>query len=210
MTLQEILIDTAAYLDQTTDLPTGDDYNTRVNFANQAIVTWQKAYRWNELKAKYVFTASTMATISLPSDLDVMAGNPQELMQNSVWREHIQVDPKMAYSPNPQAYICWQLGNDRSGFNLIFNNLASGATIALDYYKTAATLATLTDKVEMMDGSYVSDYVISKVLEARGDDRFPIVSSRAQQKLVGMIGDNQSGANSVTRAPKYRYRLGRR
>lgn len=210
MTLEDILIETAAYLDQTTDLPTGDDYDTRVNFANQAIVTWQKAYRWNELKKKYVFSASTMATISLPSDFDVLSGNPQELLQNNNWREHTQVDPKMSYPPNPQAYICWQLGNERQGVNLIFNNLASGATISLDYFKTADSLATLTDKVEMADGSYVSDFVISRVLEARGDDRFPIVTSRAQQKLVGMIGDNQSGATSVTRAPKYRYRLGRR
>lgn len=210
MTLEDILIETAAYLDQTTDLPTGDDYDTRVNFANQAIISWQKAYRWNELKKKYVFSASTMATIPLPSDFDVLSGNPQELLQNNNWREHIQVDPKMSYPPDPQAFICWQLGNERQGVNLIFNNLASGATISLDYFKTADSLATLTDKVEMADGSYVSDFVISRVLEARGDDRFPIVTSRAQQKLIGMIGDNQSGANSVTRAPKYRYRLGRR
>ena len=86
MTLQEILIDSAAYLDQTTDLPTGDDLDVRVNFANQAVVTWQKAYRWNELKSKYVFASSTMATVSLPSDFDVFFGNPMELISGNDWR----------------------------------------------------------------------------------------------------------------------------
>jgi len=210
MTLQEILIDSAAYLDQTTDLPTGDDLDVRVNFANQAVTTWQKAYRWNELKSKYVFSSSTMATVSLPSDFDVFFGNPMELIGGNDWREHTLVDSKQIYTNDPNNYICYQLGNDRQGFNLIFNNLTSGTTISLDYFRTASALVTLTDKLEMMDGSYVSDYVISKVLEARSDDRFPIVGARAQQKLSGMIGDNQSGATSVTRAPKMRYRLGRR
>jgi hypothetical protein len=96
------------------------------------------------------------------------------------------------------------------GNNLILNGLSSGATVSIDYFRHAASLATLTDTCEVPDCNYVVNGIIASVLQARGDDRFPVVEAKTQNLLVGMIGDNQSSASSSTRAPKRSYHLGRR
>lgn len=204
MTLQEILINTSAYLDQSTDLPTGDDYDTRVNYANQRIREWENAYRFNELKTNLTLSA-TLATISLPSDFTAIAGNPQVLLDSSgTYQEYTQVDPSYIYS-QVNKHFSYILGD-----NIIFNGLSSGATVSIDYYRSAATLATLTDICEVPDGNYVVNGVIANVLQARGDDRFPIAEAKTKELLIGMIGDNQSSASSSTRSPKRSYHLGRR
>lgn len=204
MTLQEILIDTSAYLDQTTDLPTGDDLAIRVNYANQRVREWENSYRFEVLKKRYVLSA-TMATISLPSDFVAIAGNPQALLDsNGNFQEYTQVDPSYIYSQT-NSHFSYKLEN-----NLIFNGLSSGATVSIDYFRSAATLATLTDVCEVPDHNYVTNGIIASVLQARGDDRFPIVEAKTQNLLIGMIGDNQSSASSSTRSPKRSYHLGRR
>lgn len=210
MTLQEILINSSAYLDQNIDVPTGDDLDTRVNYANMRVREWEKAYKFNELKTKYIFTASTLASVSMPSNFSEIAGNPQELLDgNNNWQEHTQVDPSYVYDQTND-YFCYLLGSKYQGYNMVFNKLSVGATMSVDYFRTAATLATLTDICEVTDCNYVVQGVIASVLQARGDDRFPIVEAKAQQLLSGMIGENQSSANSSTRAPKKSYHLGRR
>lgn len=210
MTLQEILINSSAYLDQNIDLPTGDDLDTRKNYANQRVREWEKAYKHKVLKTKYIFTASTLASITMPSNFSSMAGDPQELLDgNNNWQSHAEVDPSYIYDQTDNNF-CYLMGSEYQGFNLIFNNLSVGATMSVDYYRTAATLATLTDICEVPDGNYVTQGVIASVLQARGDDRFPIVESKTQQLLLGMIGSEQSSANSSSRAPKKSYHLGRR
>lgn len=209
MTLEEILIESSSYLDQTTEIPTGDDYDVRVNFANRAINDWQTAYRFDELKKKYVFVASTLATIPMPNDFSVIRQDPQECKENGSWINHHLIDSKFAYTDAP-IYHCYLQGNAREGFSLYFNNLAVGATISIDYYRSATSLTTLTDVPEMSDPTFITDSIIASVLEARGDDRFPIVRARAQTKLNGMVGDNQSGATSATKVPRQYYKLGRR
>lgn len=209
MTLQEILTDSSAYLDQSTNLPTGDELNTRVNYANQVVKNWASAYKFKERKAKYVFTASTLATISMPTDFEDMNGNPQELVSGGAYQEHTEIDPKFSYN-QVDSHFCYLLGDPKAGYSLVFNNLAVGATTSVDYFKKVSVMATLTDVCEVPDGTYVTDGLIAYVLESRGDDRFPTVSARVLSKLQAMIGDNQSGANSATRAPKVNYHLGRR
>lgn len=204
MTLQEILINTSAYLDQSTDLPTSDDYDTRVNYANQRIKEWESAYRFNELKSKYVLGA-TMASIPLPSDFSAIAGDPKELLDsNNTWQTYVQVDPSYIYDQE-DTHFSYILNN-----TIVLNGLNSGATVSIDYYRHANALATLTDECEVPDCNYVVNGVIAMVLQARGDDRFPVVEAKAQSLLSGMIGDNQSSASSSTRAPKKSYHLGRR
>ncbi len=204
MTLQEILINSSAYLDQSTSIPTSDDFNIRLNFANQRIREWENSYRFSELKTKYTIGA-TLASIPLPSNFSAIAGNPKELLDsNNNWQEYTQVDPSYIYDQQDPhfSYIL----ND----TIIFNNLSSGATISIDYFRSAATLATLTDVCEVPDGNYVVNGIIASVLQARNDDRFPVVEAKTQNLLMGMIGNNQSSGSSSTRAPKKNYHLGRR
>jgi len=204
MTLQEILINTSAYLDQSIDLPTGDDLNTRVNYANQRISEWESAYRFNDLKTNFTLSA-TLATISLPTNFSAIAGDPKELLDsNNTWQTYVQVDPSYIYDQE-DTHFSYKLGN-----NLILNGLSSGATVSIDYFRHAASLATLTDICEVPDCNYVVNGIIASVLQARGDDRFPVVEAKTQNLLMGMIGDNQSSASSSTRAPKRSYHLGRR
>lgn len=204
MTLQEILVNTSAYLDQSTDLPTGDDYDTRVNYANQRISEWENAYRFENLKSKYVLSA-TLASIPLPSNFSAIGGNPKVLLDsNNNWDEYTQVDPSYIYDQRDPKFS--YILND----TIIFNGLTSGATVSIDYFRTATALATLTDVCEVPDCNYVVNGIIASVLQARGDDRFPVVESKTQNLLMGMIGDNQSSASSSTRVPKKSYHLGTR
>lgn len=204
MTLQEILINSSAYLDQNIDLPTGDDLDTRINYANQRIKEWERAYRFNELKTNYTLGA-TLASIPLPTDFSAIAGDPKELLDSgNNWQVYPQVDPSYIYN-QPDSHFSYIL-ND----TIVFNGLSSGATVSIDYYRTATALATLTDVCEVPDSNYITQGVIAMVLQARGDDRFPIVEAKAQQLLSGMIVENQSSASSSTKAPKKLYKLGRR
>lgn len=210
MTLQEILIDSSAYLDLDPTLPTGTELDVRINYANQRVREWENAYKFSDLKTKYVFTASTLASISMPSNFNSLAGNPHELLDSAGnYQEHSQIDPSYIYDQKDKNF-CYLLGSSYQGYNLIFNNLSVGATMTVDYYRSAATLATLSDVCEVPDCGFVTQGVIASVLQARGDDRFPIVEANAQKRLLGMIGDNQSSTSSVNKAKKLNYSLGRR
>jgi len=207
-TLQQILIDANSYLDLSATLPIGDDLSVRTNYAQQAVREWSDAYRWKELSKKITVFA-TMGTLSLPTDFKELEGIPRDL-NNNYYPEVQEYASSYMNSKDKYSYV---EGNQSSGYVLTFNSLASNATLSITYQRQPSNMATLTDICEVPDDQFVVNKVISKVLQSRSDERFPVVEANAQRLLRNMIGRNMiqtpGGNNAVKRGGSSAWRIGK-
>lgn len=212
-TLDQILRNSNSYLDLTTDLPTGDDLDVRINYAQQAIDEWGAIYNWKQLNQVYSPSAATMASLPLPSNFRRFLGAPRNMIGSNSWQEYPEILPEERYLKNGSDYYCYVLGNPSSGYVAIFNNLASNASLSIDYQRYPSNVATLTDAVEVDDGEYIKMKVISYVLQSRSDDRFPQVEADANRMLQNMISRETNrtpgGSHSTIKRGSSAYRLGR-
>lgn len=196
-TLQQILIDATAYLDLTAEIPTGDDLNARINYAQQAVREWSDAYRWKDLSTPLTSVA-TLATISLPTNFKEFEGQPKDLLGNF----YPEIRPADRVYKSTSDKYCYVEGNQSQGYITTFNGLASLATLSLTYQRQPSNMATLTDVCEVPDDLFVVQKVISLVLQSRSDERFPNVDADANRRLANMIGRNMitnPGGNNTTR-----------
>ena len=182
-TLSQILVDSNSYLDLDAVLPTGDDLNVRVNYAQQAVREWADSYRWKALTTPLT-TLATAGTISLPSNFKELETIPVDVNGNR-YTEILPKDRIYKDSSDKYSYI---VGNEASGFILYANSLASLATLSIVYQRSPSNMATLSDVCEVPDDMYVVQKVISLVLQSRSDERFPLIEADAQRRLANMIG----------------------
>lgn len=207
-TLQQILIDSTAYLDLTAELPTGDDLTARVNYAQQAVREWGDAYRWKELSTPYTAIAS-LGTISLPTNFKELEGQPKDTSNNF----YPEIRPADRVYQGTSDKYCYIEGNQSQGYITTFNGLTSLATLSLTYQRQPSNMATLADICEVPDDLFVVQKVISLVLQSRSDERFPTVEADAQRRLANMIGRNMitnpGGTNETRRSGSSAYRIGK-
>lgn len=207
-TLQQILIDSTAYLDLTAELPTGDDLEVRTNYAQQAVREWADSYRWKELSTPLT-TVATLTTISLPTNFKELEAKPKDSLGN-YYPEIQPADRVYKDASDKYSYI---EGNESKGYIATFNSIASLATLSLTYQRSPSNMATLTDICEVPDDMFVVQKVISYVLQSRSDERFPTVEADAQRRLANMIGRNMvttpGGDNKTRRTGSSAYRIGR-
>lgn len=211
-TLSQVLIDANSYLDLEAAEPTGTDLAVRINYAQQAINEWGAAYNWRQLNQHLEITPS-MASISLPSTFRRLLSPPQVLNGNGVWEKYPEILVEEKYDKDYDDKYCYIQGNPAEGYVAIFNNLASSASLSIDFQRYPSNVATLTDTVEVDDGEYIKMKVISYVLQSRSDDRFPIVDADANRMLSNMIGREMNrtpgGSGSVPKKGASAYALGR-
>lgn len=211
-TLQQVLQDSAAYLDLDPSIPTGTELDVRINYTKQAINEWGAAYNWRQLKQHLEITPS-MASIALPSNFRNLSGAPMVMTGNGIWQEYPQIQPEEKYSKNASDSYCYILGNPAQGYTIVFNNLTANVSLSIDYQRYPSNVATLTDTVEVDDGEYIKLKVISYVLQSRSDDRFPIVDADASRMLTNMVGRennrNPGGYSSTIKRGASAYALGR-
>lgn len=183
-TLSQILIDINSYLDLTAELPTGDDLDTRINFAQQSVYEWASSYRWKQLNdTRTVF--ATGATISLPSNFRELISPPSE-SRYVTYPEVAFLEVNQESSSDRYSYV---YGGPVQGSLLVVNGLpAAGATLTYQYQRYPSNMATLTDICEVPDADFVKLRTISYVLQSRLDERFPIVDAEAKRVLGNMIG----------------------
>lgn len=186
-TLEDILISVNSYVDLAAELPTGDELSTRTNYANRAIWDATAVYQFPEFNKVYSVTASTSATLPLPSGFREFKGNPKQYT-GGVWQEYEEVDFQERYNKSSGDRYCYVLGNPQEGYVVVFNNLISGDTLNIDYQQFPSGFATLTSVCELADPTYVATKVESYILQARGDDRFPTVDANAEKKLRNLVG----------------------
>lgn len=208
-TLEQILIDATAYLDLTAEVPTGDDLDVRVNYAQQAVREWADAYRWKELSTP-ITSVATLTTLSLPSNFKELEGIPKD-MEGNFYPEIRPADRVYQGINDKYSYI---EGNHSQGYIATFNGLASLATLSLTYQRQPSNMATLSNFCEVPDDLFVVQKVISLVLQSRSDERFPTVEADSQRRLTNMIGRNMvttpGGANTTRRRGSSAYRIGTR
>lgn len=195
-TLSQILVDATAYLDLTAEVPTGDDLDARINYAQQAVREWGDAYRWKDLSTPLTAVA-TNTTLSL-ANFKELEGIPKDLSGN-FYPEIRPADRVYKESSDKYSYI---EGNESQGYIATFNGLASLATLSLTYQRHPSNMATLTDVCEVPDDMFVVQKVVSLVLQSRSDERFPNVEADAQRRLANMIGRNMvtnPGGHNTTR-----------
>lgn len=211
-TLQQILTDANSYLDLEAALPTGAELTVRTNYANQAVWDATAAGRIKEFDSIYEVGTSTLASISLPSGFREFTGIPKVYTSENTYFDYPEIDPHERFDKDPSDKYCYVLGNPSSGYTAIFKNLVADATLSLDFQRYPSGFATLTDKCELSDPTYVTSKVESYVLQSRSDERFPIVESEAQNKLKNMLSLQMrrptGGENRVRRTGTSTYSIG--
>jgi len=187
-TLEQVLKDVGAYVDQDTTLPTGTELTVRVNLVNQALDEWQNAYEWKVLRERHTVSFAFSGTsTALPDRFKKLMTPPYDLSKQSDNR-YVEIDPDERFNRGSSEKYSWIDGNDVAGRALIWNPaLASGASLAYDIQTYASALATLADTSVCHNPNYLVKWTIATVLEARSDPRFPQVKAAADRLLQTMI-----------------------
>lgn len=207
-TLSDILINANSVLDLEAALPTDDDLDVRINYAQQAVQEWSEAYRPKELTTEYTALA-TLGTISLPDNFKELETITTDLNGN----QYPEILPKDKIKQEEDEKYSYITGNNATGYIMRINSLASMATLSLVYQRHPSSMATLTDICEVPDHMFVVQKVISLVLQSRSDERFPIMEADAQRRLVNMVGrgmvQTPGGYMSMRRTGSGRWKIGR-
>lgn len=205
-TLEQILKNANAYVDLELSLPTGDDLDVRINYAQRAVDEWASAYKWRQLK-KTFYPLTTGATVSLPSDFREFVGVPRQGQED--FPEIAPEDRESKVESDRYLYI---LGNRSAGYTAIINAFTSGATLSTTYQRYPSNMATLSDVCEVPDPDFVTQKVISYVLQSRTDERFPIIEAEAKRLLSNMVGREMivvpGGSNQQRRIGASAWRIG--
>ena len=198
--LQQILIDSAAYLDLTAELPTDDELDTRKNYADRAVREGAASGHMKEFSKPYT-TYATCATIPLPSDFREEETELYALNSSGGWDSFPIIQPKELYGQNIKDKFAYIVGNRAAGFTMTINNRGSYTTLSFTYQKYPVGLPSLSSLCELSDENYVTRKIESYVLESRSDDRFTLVDADANRKLANMAGRSNkkpSGAGNRT------------
>lgn len=191
ITLEQILLDSAAVIDLDASLPTGDELTLRENYANQAVRDAADTGQFPEFKEEFQVEVTNNLLVTLPSGYRELHMNPMALGSGG-WVEYPEIKIENKY--NNHDNYCYVTGNPKSGYLAHFNGLATGMSLSIIYQKYPSQLQTLTDICELSDPSYVTAKIESYVMFSRGDDRLQIADSRANNILLNMTGRKSKSA----------------
>lgn len=207
-TLQQILQDIGALIDQDTTLPTGTELTVRVAYANKALEQWGKSYEWKSLRrpdfAPTVLLSAT--SFALPVDfVKPMSALVDVSKTTDNVYEFIDADERFAkLSSDRYAYVT---GDPSTGYSLIVNPaVISGASLVMDYRGAPSSMATLQDICVCPDPDYIVKRAEAMILEARSDPRYPTSKEEARQSLAAMIEDQDAGSQGETNQVPDRYK----
>lgn len=204
-TLSQILQDDNAVLDLESALPTGDELNTRQNYANQVVWDASAKGQLSEFKREYLTTTSTLATLSLPSNFKEPMDDPHIYLSGGWVRwPLIEVEQKYEYTSNDR--YCYVLGNPQDGYNLIFNAIEVSDQMSFLYQRYPSGLLTLADVCELSDPQVVVRGVEHYVLYSRGDERFPIAEQKYEAQLANMMGREMKGTTSGAKDTRMKFK----
>jgi len=191
LTLEQLLLDSAAVIDLDASLPTGDELTLRTNYINQAIRDAANTGQFPEFKDEFQCEVTNNLLVTLPSGFRELQMNPMALGSGG-WVEYPEIRMENKY--NNYDNYCYITGNPRSGYLAHFNGLATGMSLSIIYQRYPAKLQTLTDICELSDPSYVTAKTESYVMYSRGDDRLQIAEARANNILLNMTGRKSKSA----------------
>lgn len=215
MTLETVLQQIGSYTDQSIETPTGDDLNFKVSLINKRLRRYGETYDFSELKVPFgvVPTVASTATLNLPTNFKKMA-SPIFVFDGGSSIEYDEIDSRDRF--NSTNYDFCILGNEVQGFNILLTKpLSANISLVADIYSFPSSVATLTDTIPISTPEYLVQGVIADILEGRGDSRFQIAQSKADQLLANAIEKentkkSQSSDNEIKNSYKRKsFRIGR-
>ena len=210
-TLQDILLDSASYLDLDATLPTGTELTTRVRFSKMAVREWGDAYKWRQLKTELNPTLGSFASLAL-SNYRFLDGPPMEYLSTSTYQSYPEIAPSDRFDKNIDDKYSYVTGNDSEGWAIHISGINVNATLSIPYIRQPSTMSTLTDICEIPDTQFVTERVISYVLQARNDERFPIVVAEGNRLLKNMVSTEMiklpGGTNTTPKRGASAYSIG--
>jgi hypothetical protein len=184
-TLEDILIDSAATLDLSASLPSGDELTLRENYANQALEDAAATGQFPEFKVEYSLYTTGGTEVSV-SGFREFVENPKALASGG-WLDFPEIAQEDKYESTGN--FCYVTGNPQSGYVVNFSaGLVSGMSLSIIYQRYPSGMPSLSSICELSDPTYITRKVESYVLYSRGDDRFQTAEARANNVLLNMTG----------------------
>jgi hypothetical protein len=210
-TLNDLLLDSASYLDLDASLPTGTELTTRIRFNTMAVNEWSGAAKWRQLKTEVTPSLASFASIGI-ANFQYLNGAPMEWLSDGVYQEYPEIRPEDKFSKGLSDKYSYVTGSEGTGFSLHINGINVNATLTIPYVRGASAMATLTDNCEVPNPEFVTSRIISYVLQARNDERFPIVMAEGNRILRNMITSEQialpGGQNTTPKKGVAAYSIG--
>lgn len=214
-TVTSILQSVGAKVDQDTALPSGTELTVRVNYVQQSQQDWADAYPWDILRKTHTVTVLlSMTSIGLPSNFERLLTPPYDASLTAGNRyNQINVSDRFNKIATDKYSIVH--GDSAEGKYLTINpGLPSGASLVFDYLSTPSSLATTSDTTICPSDRFLIERTTYYVLEARSDQRFPIVEARSNSLLEQLIEDeNTPTGGENNRVPDWQrstgFRIGR-
>lgn len=199
LTLSDILRRVGGYVDQDSSAdPTGADLIDRINYSNRALGEWADAYDWDVLSIEHKPTTSAEQT---SFGLPVTFRKPMSALYHydaTRPTEYPLIPREERFRIEPNAKEGYIEGSISSGFALIVpRGFSTGASLSMDIQVYPTSYATFADISAIPDAEYIVDRVISLVLEARSDSRFPLVKDNADRRLATMLEQQNAGNNGM-------------
>ena len=198
-----------------------EDATLRRKYMEMAQREWAESSDWKALYAEYnmnISTATGNASVVLPADFRKLAGIAQVAYDGTSNDQFPATLPTEQYQYDDQYKRVAVLGSPYGGYVLrIFGaSLASGTSVKVPYYRSPVSLSTGTTIPDVPNSEYLVQRTIAYVWEARGDERFPLAKSEAQNILANMIeyenvfpqGADYDHAKTVEQT-RYNFRVGR-
>ena len=200
-----------AYVDQSTDLPTGDELVSRISYLDQSQKEWAGAYDWDVLKRVSGLTYVVSAvSFGLDANFKKLKSPVQDVTNSYIYNE---IDPQERFGKSETDKYVYILGDTVTGKYIALNPaISSGVSMIYDWLAFPTALATLQDVSACPNSEYLTKRTIAYVLESRSDPRFPQVKAVAQLLLNRMIADQDAGSGGkVNTIPSFmggRYVIG--
>lgn len=185
MTGTEILNTIHIIYEQDTTLPetTSEDYQIRLTYLNQAILTWQNEVfngaLWQEL---YKSVTQSIAIVSIPDFL-----YPEKLYIGFTEYKFVLPYQSNDYIINSsQDFIYWITGGSNNKVLNVYPTIVGVGNYTLAYYKQATLYTSLnigTD-IEMANPNFVIQYVLSQLYASDGDQTMSNSSMQMAQRYL--------------------------
>ncbi len=193
-TLEEILQTIHRMYEGDVDYPeSGEDYNLRVGFVNDAINQWAlvENVKWRELFKEKTGTTDGTAIITCPSDFSSMGSF---LKIDGNYYEMIKPQDLMTYQANYPSDKWFYISGGAGNYQLNVNPTPdSGLSYSYFYYKTPTTLSSSADKAEMSKPMYIVYFVLAKLYELDNrNDMVQLYEQKAFDVLSEMLVENES------------------
>lgn len=163
--------------DEDTSNITSADYSLRLSYINQSEREWAEAYDWQSLyrESNSVISTSTgNASVALPADFRKLASEPLVVYDgvNTDSFPDVRPQDREMYAGTDR-YISLY-GDDSTGRVMFINvsTLASGASVMIPYYASAASLVSPNDKVMCPNPDFLVQRTLAYIWESEGDARY--------------------------------------